>query len=171
MLFSWQLLMQGFATALTPENLLFALIGSLVGTLVGVLPGIGPTSAIAILLPLTTILPPTSAIIMMAAIYYGAQYGGSTTAIMVNIPGEASSVPTTLDGYQMAKKGQAGQALAVSAISSFFAGTVSMVGLTFFAPLLAGVALAFGPPEYFALMFMALSLIVWLSGKALLKGF
>lgn len=171
MLFSWQLLGEGFATALTPENLLFALVGSLVGTLVGVLPGIGPTSAIAILLPLTTVLPPTSAIIMMAAIYYGAQYGGSTTAIMVNIPGEASSVPTTLDGYQMAKKGQAGPALAISAISSFFAGTVSMVGLTLFAPMLAGVALAFGPPEYFALMFMALSLIVGLSGKALIKGF
>ncbi|HEX9017469.1 MAG TPA: tripartite tricarboxylate transporter permease [Chloroflexota bacterium] len=171
MLFSWQMLGQGFAQAMTPENLLFALIGSLVGTLVGVLPGIGPTSAIAILLPLTTVLPPTSAIIMMAAIYYGAQYGGSTTAIMVNIPGEASSVPTTLDGYQMAKKGKAGPALAISAISSFFAGTASMVLLTFFAPLLAGVALSFGPPEYFALMFMALSLIVGLSGKALLKGF
>ncbi len=170
MLFSWQMLAQGFAQALTPESLLFALIGSLVGTLVGVLPGIGPTSAIAILLPLTTILPPTSALIMMAAIYYGAQYGGSTTAIMVNIPGEASSVPTTLDGYQMAKKGRAGPALAISAISSFYAGTLSMIGLTFFAPLLAGVALAFGPPEYFALMFMALSLIVGLSGRALLKG-
>lgn len=171
MLFSWQYLAQGFAQAITPENLVFALVGSIVGTLVGVLPGIGPTSAIAILLPLTTVLPSTPAIIMMAAIYYGAQYGGSTTAIMVNIPGEASSVPTTLDGYQMAKQGRAGPALAISAISSFFAGTLSLVGLTFFAPLLAGVALAFGPPEYFALMFMALSLIVGLSGKALLKGF
>src|SRR5512133_2049892 len=140
MLFSWQLLMQGFGQALTPENLLFALIGSLVGTLVGVLPGIGPTSAIAILLPLTTVLPATPALIMMAAIYYGAQYGGSTTAIMVNIPGEASSVPTTLDGYQMAKNGRAGPALAISAIASFFAGTVGMVGLTLFAPALAGVA-------------------------------
>lgn len=171
MLFSWQMLGQGFAQALTPENLLFALIGSLVGTLVGVLPGIGPTSAIAILLPLTTVLQPIPALIMMAAIYYGAQYGGSTTAIMVNIPGEASSVPTTLDGYQMAKQGRSGPALAISAIASFGAGTISMIGLTFFAPLLAGVALAFGPPEYFALMFMALSLIVGLSGRALLKGF
>src|SRR5512133_3131443 len=146
MLFSWQLLMQGFATALTPENLLFALIGSLVGTLVGVLPGIGPTSAIAILLPLTTVLPPTSAIIMMAAIYYGAMYGGSTTAITVNIPGEAASVVTALDGYRLAQQGRAGPALGISAISSFVAGTLSLVGLTFFAPALAGVALAFGPP-------------------------
>ncbi|MHB8992753.1 MAG: tripartite tricarboxylate transporter permease, partial [Chloroflexota bacterium] len=170
MLFSWDLLAQGFAQAITPENLIFALVGCLVGTLVGVLPGIGPTSAIAILLPLTMILPPTPALIMMAAIYYGAQYGGSTTAIVVNIPGEASSVPTTLDGYQLAKQGKAGQALAISAISSFVAGTLSLVGLTFFAPALASVALAFGPPEYFALMFMALSLIVGLSGRALLKG-
>src|SRR5512138_3423425 len=112
MLFSWQMLGQGFAQALTPENLLFALIGSLVGTLVGVLPGIGPTSAIAILLPLTTVLPPTPAIIMMAAIYYGGMYGGSTTAIVVNIPGEASSVPTAMDGYVLAKQGKAGPALA-----------------------------------------------------------
>ncbi|MHB0870810.1 MAG: tripartite tricarboxylate transporter permease [Chloroflexota bacterium] len=171
MLFSWDLLAQGFAQAITPENLIFALVGCLVGTLVGVLPGIGPTSAIAILLPLTMILPPTPALIMMAAIYYGAQYGGSTTAIVVNIPGEASSVPTTLDGYQLAKQGKAGQALAISAISSFVAGTLSLVGLTFFAPALASVALAFGPPEYFALMFMALSLVVSLSGRAVLKGF
>ena len=107
---------------------------------------------------------------MMAAIYYGAMYGGSTTAIVVNIPGEASSVPTALDGYEMAKQGRAGPALAISAISSFVAGTLGLVGLTFFAPLLAGFALAFGPPEYFALMFMGLSLIISLSGRALLKG-
>ena len=104
------------------------------------LPGIGPASGIAILLPLTTVLPPTSAIIMMAAIYYGAMYGGSTTAIVVNIPGEASSVPTALDGYEMAKQGRAGPALAISAISSFVAGTLSLVGLTFFAPMLADFA-------------------------------
>lgn len=169
--FSWELLGNGFATALTPGNLLFALIGSIVGTLVGVLPGIGPTSGIAILLPLTTVLPPIPAIIMMAAIYYGAMYGGSTTAIVVNIPGEASSVPTAMDGYQLAKQGRAGPALAISAIASFVAGTLSLVGLTFFAPALASVALAFGPPEYFALMFMALSLVISLSGRALLKGF
>jgi putative tricarboxylic transport membrane protein len=170
MLFSWELLGQGFANALTPYNLFFALIGSLIGTLVGVLPGIGPTSGIAILLPLTTVLPPAPAIIMMAAIYYGAMYGGSTTAIVVNIPGEAASVPTALDGYELAKQGRGGPALGIAAIASFVAGTISLVGVTFFAPALAGVALAFGPPEYFALMFMALSLVVSLSEKALLKG-
>jgi putative tricarboxylic transport membrane protein len=170
MLFSWDYLFDGFMTALTFQNLMWAAIGCLIGTLIGVLPGIGPSSGIAILLPLTTILPPTSAIIMMAAIYYGAMYGGSTTAIVVNIPGEASSVPTAMDGYAMAKQGRAGPALAISAISSFFAGTLSLVGLTFFAPVLANFALAFGPPEYFALMFMGLSLIISLSGRALLKG-
>lgn len=170
MLFSWDLLFQGFATALTPYNILFAFVGCLIGTLVGVLPGIGPTSGIAILLPLTTVLPPIPAIIMMAAIYYGAMYGGSTTAIVVNIPGEAASVPTALDGYELAKQGRAGPALGIAAIGSFVAGSLSLVGVTFFAPILAGVALAFGPPEYFALMFMALSLVVSLSEKALLKG-
>jgi putative tricarboxylic transport membrane protein len=170
MFFSWDYLLQGFVSALTPMNLLWATIGCLIGTLIGVLPGIGPSSGIAILLPLTTVLQPTSAIIMMAAIYYGAMYGGSTTAIVVNIPGEASSVPTVLDGYEMAKQGRAGPALAISAISSFFAGTLSLVGLTFFAPVLANFALKFGPPEYFALMFMGLSLVISLSGRALLKG-
>jgi putative tricarboxylic transport membrane protein len=170
MLFSWELLFQGFSIALTPYNLLFAFVGCMIGTLVGVLPGIGPTSGIAILLPLTTVLPPIPAIIMMAAIYYGAMYGGSTTAIVVNIPGEAASVPTALDGYELAKQGRAGPALGIAAIGSFVAGTLSLVGVTFFAPALAGVALAFGPPEYFALMFMALSLVVSLSEKALLKG-
>jgi putative tricarboxylic transport membrane protein len=168
--FSWDYLLQGFSIALTWQNLFWALVGSLIGTLVGVLPGIGPSSGIAILLPMTTFLPPTSAIIMMAAIYYGAMYGGSTTAILVNIPGEASSVPTALDGYEMAKQGNAGPALAIAAISSFVAGTLSLIGLTFFAPLCAGFALAFGPPEYFALMLMGLSLVISLSGRALLKG-
>jgi putative tricarboxylic transport membrane protein len=162
--------MQGFAEALTWSNLFWALIGCLVGTLIGVLPGIGPSAGIAILLPLTTMIPPTSGIIMMAAIYYGAMYGGSTTAIVVNIPGEASSVPTAIDGYELAKQGRAGAALGISAISSFVAGTLGLVGLTLFAPLLANVALAFGPPEYFALMFMGLSLVISLSGRALLKG-
>ncbi len=162
--FSWDYLINGFMVALTWQNLLWALVGSLIGTLVGVLPGIGPSSGIAILLPLTTFLPPTSAIIMMAAIYYGAMYGGSTTAIVVNIPGEASSVPTAMDGYEMAKQGDAGPALAIAAISSFVAGTLSLVGLTFFAPLCAGFALSFGPPEYFALMLMGLSLVISLSG-------
>ena len=170
MIFSWDYLLQGFAAALTPANLMWATVGCLIGTLIGVLPGIGPSSGIAILLPLTTVLPPTSGIIMMAAIYYGAMYGGSTTAIVVNIPGEASSVPTAIDGYELAKQGRAGPALAIAAISSFVAGTLSLVGLTFFAPVLANFALAFGPPEYFALMFMGLSLIISLSGRALLKG-
>jgi putative tricarboxylic transport membrane protein len=168
--FSFDYLMQGFITALSWQNLFWALVGCLVGTLVGVLPGIGPVSGIAILLPLTTVLPPTSAIIMMAAIYYGAMYGGSTTAIVVNIPGEASSVPTAMDGYEMAKQGKAGPALAISAIGSFFAGTVSVIALTFCAPMLAEFAVIFGPPEYFALMFMGLSLVISLSGRALLKG-
>src|SRR5512144_550267 len=168
--FSWDYLFQGFITALTFQNLFWAFVGCFIGTLVGVLPGIGPVSGIAILLPLTTVLPPTSAIIMMAAIYYGAMYGGSTTAIVVNIPGEASSVPTAIDGYEMAKQGRAGPALAIAAIASFVAGTLSVIALTFFAPMLANVALAFGPPEYFALMFMGLSLVISLSGRALLKG-
>jgi len=168
--FSWDYLLQGFSLAVSPANLFWALVGCLMGTLIGVLPGIGPSSGIAILLPLTTMVGPTPAIIMMAAIYYGAMYGGSTTAIVVNIPGEASSVPTCIDGYELAKQGRAGPALGIAAISSFVAGTLSLVGLTFFAPMLANVALAFGPPEYFALMFMSLSLVVSLSGRALLKG-
>src|SRR5512136_1936074 len=168
--FSWDFLFQGFVTAFSLQNLFWALVGCFIGTLVGVLPGIGPTSGIAILLPLTTVLPPTSAIIMMAAIFYGAMYGGSTTAIVVNIPGEASSVPTAIDGYELAKQGRGGPALGIAAISSFVAGTLSLLGLTFFAPMLANVALAFGPPEYFALMFMSLSLVISLSGRALLKG-
>jgi putative tricarboxylic transport membrane protein len=168
--FSWDYLLQGFVTALSLQNLFWALVGSFIGTLVGVLPGIGPASGIAILLPMTTVLPPTSAIIMMAAIYYGAMYGGSTTAIVVNIPGEASSVATAIDGYEMAKQGKAGPALAIAAISSFVAGTLGLFGLTFFAPILANFAVVFGPPEYFALMFMGLSLIISLSGRALLKG-
>ena len=164
------LLAHGFAQALTPQNLAFALIGSVLGTLVGVLPGLGPTSGIAILLPLTSVLPPTPAIIMLAAIYYGAMYGGSTTAILVNIPGEVASVVTTLDGYQMARQGRAGPALAIAAISSFVAGTLGLVGLTFFAPPLADFALRIGPPEYFGLMVLAFSVVVSLSGPSLVKG-
>ena len=142
----------------------------MLGTLVGVLPGIGPTSGIAILLPLTAFLPPTPAIIMLAAIYYGAMYGGSTTAILVNIPGEVASVVTTLDGYQMALQGRAGPALAIAAISSFVAGTLGLVGLSFFAPPLADFALQIGPPEYFGLVILAFSVVVSLSGASLVKG-
>jgi putative tricarboxylic transport membrane protein len=168
--FSFDYLLQGLLIALTWQNLLWAALGCFIGTLVGVLPGIGPVSGIAILLPLTTVLPPTSAIIMMAAIYYGAMYGGSTTAIVVNIPGEASSVPTAIEGYELAKQGKAGPALAIAAIASFVAGTLSVIALTFFAPTLAQFAVLFGPSEYFALMFMGLSLVISLSGRALLKG-
>lgn len=161
----------GFAQALNPTNLLFALIGSLLGTLVGVLPGIGATAGIAILLPLTSFLEPAPAIIMLAAIYYGAMYGGSTSAILVNIPGEVGSVVTALDGYAMAKQGRAGPALAISAISSFVAGTLGVMALSLFAVPLASIALKVGPPEYFGLMFVAMTIIVGLSGASLIKGF
>ena len=167
---AWSSLLNGFAAALTPYNLLFALIGSIAGTLVGVLPGLGPTAAIAMLLPLASHLDPAPAIIMMAAIYYGAMYGGSTTSILVNIPGEASSVPTAMEGYQLNLQGRGGPALGISALASFAAGTMGVVGLTFFAPVLSRTALAFGPPEYFALTFLGLSLVVSLSGRDLGKG-
>ena len=147
-----------------------ALLGSLLGTLVGVLPGLGPTAAIAILFPLTTVLPPVPAIIMLAAIYYGAMYGGSTTAILLNIPGEVASVPTCWDGYPMAQQGRGGVALGVAAIGSFIAGTVGVVALTLFAPVLADQALRFGPPEYFGLMVLAFTAVVSLSGASLVAG-
>lgn len=166
-----QLLLVGFATAFSLENLLMAALGALIGTFVGVLPGLGPTSAIAILLPVTTVLEPTQGMIMLAGIYYGAMYGGSTTAILLNIPGELSSVPTCLDGYPLAQQGKGGPALGISAIASFVAGVVGVIGLVFFAPLLADQALKFGPPEYFALMLLALTLMVSLSGGSLLKSF
>ena len=162
---------QAMVGVLNPATLLFILVGATVGELVGVLPGISSPAAVALLLPATYALSPTDGLAMLAGIWYGSSYGGIITSVLLNIPGEGDSVIATLDGYQMAKQGRAGPALAISAIASFFAGTLSMVGLTLFAPLLAGVALAFGPPEYFALMFMALSLIVGLSGRALLKGF
>ncbi|WP_083496991.1 tripartite tricarboxylate transporter permease [Brevibacillus choshinensis] len=163
--------MDGFGSALSLENVLMAAVGALVGTFVGVLPGLGPTSAIAILLPLTGVLEPTQGIIMLAGIYYGAMYGGSTTAILLNIPGELSSVPTCLDGYPLAKKGKGGPALGISAIASFGAGVLGVIGLVFFAPILADQALKFGPPEYFALMLLALTLMVSLSGGSLIKSF
>lgn len=160
----------GFAQALTPQNLLFAFLGAVLGTLVGVLPGIGPTSGIAILLPITSMVSPTAAIIMLAGIYYGAMYGGSTTAILVNTPGEVSSVATSLDGYQLARQGRAGAALGMAAISSFVAGTLGLIGLTFFAPPLANVALKFGPPEYLGLTVLALTVVINLAGASLVKG-
>lgn len=160
----------GFSVALEPANLLFCFLGVLVGTLVGVLPGFGPIAAIALLLPLTFKMAPATAIIMLAGIYYGAMYGGSTTSILVNIPGEAASVVTCLDGYQMARQGRAGPALGISAFGSFIAGTFGVIGLMFFAPILGAAALRFGPPEYFALTFLGLTLVAYLSRGSVLKG-
>ena len=164
-------LLSGFDVALTGTNILFAFLGALIGTAIGVLPGLGPAATIALLLPLTYVISsPVTAIIMMAGIYYGSMYGGSTTSILLNLPGEAASVVTCIDGYQMAKKGRAGAALAIAAIGSFIAGTVSIIGMTFFAPPLAEFALDFGPPEYFALTSLGLLLAVFLSGGSIIKG-
>lgn len=163
-------LMAGFAVALSPANLAFALIGSLVGTAVGVLPGIGPIAGIAILLPLTFKLDPTGAIIMLSAIYYGAMYGGTITSVLMNVPGEGASAITCIDGYQMALNGRGGAALAIAAIGSFIGGTFATMVLVFAAPPLASVALNFGPPEFFALMVLGLVLLVTFSGDNLLLG-
>src|SRR5258707_2729067 len=146
----------GFAVALTPINLGFALIGCLVGTLIGVVPGIGPVATVAMLLPLTFYLEPVSGLIMVAGIFYGAQYGGPTSAILVNLPGAPSSVVTCIDGHQMARQGRAGAALAVAALGSFFAGTVSTLLIALFSPPLAKVGQSFGAPEYFSLMVLGL---------------
>jgi putative tricarboxylic transport membrane protein len=161
----------GFETALSPWNLLYAFIGCLLGTAVGVLPGLGPLATIAMLLPLTFSLPPVSALIMLAGIYYGAQYGGSTTAVLINLPGESSSVVTAIDGYQMARQGRAGQALATAALGSFFAGSVATLIVAVAAPALADVALEFGPAEYFSLMVLGLVASVALASGSLLKAF
>jgi putative tricarboxylic transport membrane protein len=160
----------GFSVALTLNNLLYCLIGCLLGTLIGVLPGIGPIATISMLLPATFVLPPVSALIMLAGIYYGAQYGGSTTAILVNLPGEVSSVVTCLDGYQMARKGQAGKALGIAALGSFFAGSVATVLIAGFAPPLAELALKFGPADYFSLMVLGLIAAVVLAHGSLIKA-
>jgi putative tricarboxylic transport membrane protein len=163
-------LVLGFGVALSPWNVLLCLIGALVGTLVGVLPGLGPLATIAMLLPITFGLPPVGALIMLAGIYYGAQYGGSTTSILVNIPGEASSVVTTLDGHQMARQGRAGPALAIAAIGSFFAGCVSTVVVAALAAPLTSIALMFGPAEYFALMVLGLVFAVVLARGSVVKA-
>lgn len=160
----------GFDTAFTLANLLYCLIGVFLGTAIGVLPGLGPTATIAMLLPVTFGLPPVSALIMLSGIYYGSQYGGSTTAILVNLPGEAASVVTSLDGYQMARNGQAGKALAAAAIGSFFAGTVATILIALFAPPLAEIALKFGPSEYFSLMVLGLVVAVVLAQGSLLHA-
>ncbi|HQR86454.1 MAG: hypothetical protein B7Y59_03760 [Burkholderiales bacterium 35-55-47] len=160
----------GFGVAFTPINLMYALTGCILGTLIGVLPGIGPVATIAMLLPATYALPPVSALIMLAGIYYGAQYGGSTTAILVNLPGESSSVVTTIDGYQMARKGRAGPALAAAGLGSFFAGSVGTLILAAFAPPLTELAFKFGPAEYFSLMILGLVGAVVLASGSLLKA-
>src|SRR5512145_720660 len=152
---SLQHLANGFGIATTTQNLAYCLISAIVGTLIGVLRGLGPIAGIALLIPATFGLNPTSALIMLAGIYYGAMYGGSTTSILINVPGETASVITCIDGYQMAQQGRAGPALAICAIGSFIGGTISILGLVLIAPPLAAAALAFGPPEFASLMVFA----------------
>ena len=163
-------LMIGFGVAFTPENLAYAFLGCLLGTLVGVLPGLGPVPTIAMLLPITYVLPPIAGLIMLAGIYYGTQYGGSTTAILVNLPGETSAVVTVLDGHAMAKNGRAGAALAIAALGSFFAGSVATLLIAAFAPPLAELAFKFGPAEYFSLMVLGLVGAVVLASGSLMKA-
>lgn len=163
-------ILYGFSVAVTPENLMYCFIGVLMGTLVGVLPGLGPVAAMSLLFGATLKIPPVSGIIMLAGIYYGAQYGGSTTSILLNIPGEASSVATCLDGYKMARQGRAGPALGMSAFGSFIAGTISVIILMLVAPPLAQLALKFGYHEYFSLMCLGLVIISFLSKKSMLKA-
>jgi putative tricarboxylic transport membrane protein len=160
----------GFNVAFSPMNLLFCFLGVLIGTLIGVLPGIGPTATISLLLPVTFGMKPVASIIMLAGVYYGAMYGGSTTSILVNIPGEAASVVTCLDGYQMARQGRAGPALGMSAFGSFIGGTASIIGLMLLAPHLARLALKFGPPEFFALMVLGLTMVTYLCRGSIIKG-
>src|SRR2546423_8659929 len=160
----------GFAVALTPINLLYCFLGSFIGTAIGVLPGLGPPATIALLLPVTYGIPATSAVILLAGIFYGAMYGGSTTSILLNIPGEAASVVTCLDGYQMARQGRAGAALAISAFGSFIAGTLSIFGLILLAPPLAAFAIKFGPPENFALLVLGLTMVGYLAGASMARG-
>lgn len=163
-------LFHGFAVAVTPYNLFWSLVGVTLGTAIGVLPGIGPALTVALLLPVTYGLEPTSAFIMFAGIYYGAMYGGSTTSILLNTPGESASIVTALDGHAMARKGRGAQALATAAIGSFVAGTIATVALTFIAPLMVKIALLFGPAEYFALMVLALTTVTAVLGDSLSRG-
>jgi putative tricarboxylic transport membrane protein len=163
-------ILQGFAVALSPLNLAWCFVGVFLGTVIGVLPGLGPAATIAMLLPLTFRMDPTGAVIMLAGIYYGSKYGGSTTSILLNVPGESASVVTCLDGYQMAKRGRAGAALGIAAIASFIAGTVGVVGLMLIAPPLAKFALSFSSPEYFALMCLGLAMVVLLAGESMTKA-
>lgn len=160
----------GFSVALQPEVLLYAFVGAIIGTLVGVLPGVGPLAGISLLLPATFGLNATTAVVMLAGIYYGAMYGGSTTSILMRIPGEAASVMTCIDGYEMTRKGRAGPALAIAAVGSYFAGTMSVIALMFLAPPLAAFALRFGPPEYFALLVLGLLVLAYMSGGSMIKA-
>jgi len=160
----------GFSVLLTPMNLAYCFIGVLMGTLVGVLPGLGPPATLSLLMPLVLHAPPVASFIMLSGICYGAQYGGSTTSILLNIPGEVASVVTCLDGYQMARQGRAGAALGISAFGSFIGGSIGVLGLMFFAPLLAKFALRFGPPEYFTLAVMSMTLVTYLTRGSLIKG-
>jgi putative tricarboxylic transport membrane protein len=166
----FSLLYNGFMNSLTMVNLFACFIGALIGTIVGVLPGLGPTATMALMLPFTLSYGPTTGLIMMTGVWYGAMYGGSTTSILVNIPGEAASVVTCLDGYQMSKQGRAGAALALVAVGSFIAGTLGILGLQFFAPVLGNAALSFGPPEFLCFMILAFVLLSNLSSDAPLKG-
>jgi putative tricarboxylic transport membrane protein len=163
-------LLGGFAVILTAQNLYLCLIGSVIGTLVGVLPGLGPLAALALLLPVTFTLPPVGGMVMLCSIFYGAMYGGSTTSVLLNIPGEAASVVTCLDGHQMARQGRAGAALGIAAMGSFIAGTIGVIVMTFFAPLIAAVAIRFGPPENFALMVLGLVCTLFMITGSTLKG-
>jgi putative tricarboxylic transport membrane protein len=165
-----QLLLNGFEIALQPHNIAFAFVGAFLGTVIGVLPGIGPAGALAMLLPIVLNMDPVSAMIMLGSLYSGAMYGGSTTSILLNVPGESSSVVTCIDGHQMALKGRAGPALCIAAIGSYIGGTLGVVGLMVFGPLIAKWALRFGPPEYCALMIFGLSTVASLSGDRLAKG-
>ncbi len=163
-------MLQGFAVALSPLNLLWCFIGVFLGTVIGILPGLGPAATIAMLLPLTFKMDPTGAVIMLAGIYYGSKYGGSTTSILLNVPGESASVVTCFDGYQMAKQGRGGPALGIAAIASFIAGTVGVLGLMLVAPPLAKFALSFSSPEYFSLMCLGLAMVVLLAGESMTKA-
>lgn len=163
--------MHGFGIALAPMNLVWCFIGVFFGTVVGILPGLGPSATVALLLPLSMQMDPTGGVIMLSGIYYGAKYGGSTTSILLNVPGESASVVTCLDGFEMARNGRAGPALGIAAIASFVAGTVGVILLMLVAPPVAKFALRFGPPEYFALMALGLSMVVLLAGKSMMKAF
>src|SRR4030043_885811 len=162
-------LFQGFSIAMSPWNLVFAATGAIIGTAIGVLPGLGPPATVALLLPVTYKMDPASATILLAGSFYGAMYGGATPSILLNIPGEAASVVTCLDGYKMARQGRAGPALGISAMGSFIAGTISIFALIFVAPTIASLAIRLGPPEYFSLMIMGMIVVTFLAKGSMAK--